>query len=66
MSDEKISEKVVAITDGPEYGYAGTVQDDTPNEAYTVAGVTKADDDQGDTQDDEPKQARTSRPKRSS
>jgi hypothetical protein len=28
--------------DGTEHGYYGYVPDDTPNEDYTVAGVTKA------------------------
>lgn len=38
---QKKSERVVSIVDGPDHGYIGTVQDDHPNEAYTVAGVTK-------------------------
>lgn len=41
MAEEKKSEKVVPVVDGPEHGYFGTVVDDTPNEDYTVAGVTK-------------------------
>lgn len=40
--NEKPSEKVVPVIDGPDHGYVGTVRDDTPNEDYSVAGVTKA------------------------
>lgn len=32
--------KVVPVADGPEHGYVGYVPDETPNEDYTVAGVT--------------------------
>lgn len=42
MANEKPTEKVVPVTDGPDHGYIGQVQDDTPNEDYTVTGVTKA------------------------
>jgi hypothetical protein len=37
MSEEK---KYVPPAEGHEHGYIGTVPDATPNEAYTVAGVT--------------------------
>lgn len=42
MADEKNSEKVVPVIDGPDHGYIGTVRDDTPNEDYSVTGVVKA------------------------
>lgn len=36
------AENVVAIADGTEHGYIGFTPDETPNEDYTVAGVTRA------------------------
>jgi hypothetical protein len=50
--------KVVAPVDGPEHGYIGYVPDETPNEDYTVAGVT------GGTANvaDKPKSTRTTKP----
>lgn len=32
------------LEEANEKGYLGTVPDDTPNEAYTVAGVTSSDE----------------------
>ncbi|PRX95576.1 hypothetical protein [Allonocardiopsis opalescens] len=40
MADKKPTEKVVPPAEGTEHGYYGTVQDDDPNETYTVAGQT--------------------------
>lgn len=41
MSAETETDKlVVPIHQGPEHGYWGYVPDETPNEAYTVAGQT--------------------------
>jgi hypothetical protein len=34
-----------AFDEAAEKGYFGTVPDETPNEAYTVAGVVKAAED---------------------
>lgn len=49
--------KVVAPVDGPDHGYIGRVPDETPNEDYTVTGVT------GGTAnvDDKPKSTRTTK-----
>lgn len=42
---DKPSEKVVTtMEEALDAGYVGTVPDDTPNEAYTVAGVTRSDE----------------------
>lgn len=38
--EEVPAEQFVAPADGHEHGYWGYVPDETPNEAYTVAGVT--------------------------
>lgn len=42
MAEKKTSETVVPVTDGPLHGYIGTAVDDTPNEAYSVAGQAPA------------------------
>lgn len=42
MADEKKKE-VTTLEEANEAGYLGVVPDDTPNEAYTVAGVTSSD-----------------------
>ena len=62
MSGEQISQKVVAPADGPAHGYFGTVQDDAPNEAYTVAGVTAQPQAEAEEQ---PKPAKAARSKAS-
>jgi ribosomal protein L24 len=51
---EKKSDQVVAVTDGPDHGYIGQVQDDTPNEDYTVTGVTRTRDDRPSTGGEQP------------
>lgn len=40
MSDEP-EKKVIDPKDAHEHGYWGWVPDETPNEAYTIAGVTE-------------------------
>lgn len=42
MADENPGKS--PLEEANEKGYIGTVPDDTPNEAYTVAGVTSSDE----------------------
>lgn len=42
MADEP--KVTTTLEEALEVGYLGSVPDSTPNEAYTVAGVTKSDD----------------------
>jgi hypothetical protein len=60
MADEKKSELVVPLAEGHEHGYWGNVPDDTPNEAYTLAGVTGQLDAEGDAEKPAPKRRSSS------
>lgn len=63
MADQP-EKKYVAPEDATEHGYHGYVLDPTPNEDYTVAGVTKAAREAGKRDTDE--SASASKPTRKS
>lgn len=44
MADKPSDKVVTDYEEALEAGYFGTVPDDTPNEAYTVQGVTSSDE----------------------